>query len=99
MRLLLCLLLLSPVLVRASDEWPHFKVAAIVENMGDGSDDSWPRLANETLIVAKNLIKDRLGISLDLRFVFSKCNTKIGLIETTKCLIDQNLVENDSETE
>ena len=92
---LLCLLL--PVLVRGADEWPHFKVAAIVENMGDGSDDSWPRLANESLIVAKNLIRERLGISLELRFVFSKCNTKIGLIETTKCLIDQNLA--DSETE
>ena len=96
---LLCLFLL-PVLVRAGDtDWPHFKVAAIVENMGGGSDDSWPILANETLVVAKNLIKEWLGISLELRFVFSKCNTKIGLIETTKCLIDQNLLENDSETE
>ncbi|XP_063684918.1 atrial natriuretic peptide receptor 2-like isoform X8 [Bolinopsis microptera] len=77
----LLLLLPSPLLSELS-----FKVGAILE-VGE-ENQVWPIKANETLEYARdNILRDQ-GIKIELEYIHAKCNTKTGLIQSTRRVVD-----------
>ena len=79
--LLSTLLLPSPLFSELS-----FKVGAILE-VGE-ENQVWPIKANETLEYARdNILRDQ-GIKIELEYIHAKCNTKTGLIQSTRRVVD-----------
>ena len=77
----LLLLLPLPLLSELS-----LKVGAILE-IGD-ENKVWPMQAKNTLVYARdNILKDQ-GIKIELVYIHANCDTKTGLIQSTRRVVD-----------
>ena len=83
---LLTLLLLLFLLPRRLLSDLSFKVGAILE-VGD-QNQVWPIKAIETLEYARDNISSDLGIKIELVYIHAQCNTKTGLIQSTRRVVD-----------